>query len=64
MEMDLVMSLWSGVRNWSNFVAPICKVYAFIFYMLTFVVHIILACVVGQESWWGAHVGRPISPVS
>jgi ABC-type transport system involved in cytochrome c biogenesis permease subunit len=53
MEMDLDMSLCSGARNWSNFVAPICKLYAFIFYMLTFVVHIILACVracvVGQE---------------
>jgi hypothetical protein len=45
MEMDLDVSLWSGARNWSNFVAPICKLYAFIFYMLTFVVHIILAYV-------------------
>jgi len=68
MEMDLDVSLWSGARNWHNFVAPICKLYVFIFYMLTFVVHIILACVhacvVRQEGWWGAHVGCPISPFS
>ena len=44
MEMDLDVFVWSGARNWHNFVAPICKLYAFIFYMLTFVVHIILAC--------------------
>jgi len=47
---------------------PFVNCIAFIFYMLTFVVHIILACVcaclVGQEGWWGAHVRGPISPVS
>ena len=64
MEIDFDVCLWSGASNWSNSVAPICKLYAFIFYMLTFVVHIILACVVGQEGWWGAHVRCPISPIS
>lgn len=57
MEIDLDVSLWSGARNWSNFAAPICKLYCIYF------LHVNICCAhnpcmcVCMFGWAGRLVG-------